>query len=118
MGERIRARKRERTRLHRWSFNQLQEQIEYKALQEGLRVVYVNPAYSSKLCLECGSLGTRNKNRFTCSCGNRQHSDLYACEKLCRFAQSADCATAFVNTPMVAAKMSASYKLLPLGKSN
>jgi putative transposase len=103
--ERIRAKKRERTRLHRWSFLQLQQQIEYKAAAEGLTVVYVKPAYSSKLCLECGSLGNRHKNRFTCRCGNRQHSDLYACEKLCRFARSADRVTAVVNKPMVAADL-------------
>lgn len=101
--ERIRARKRERTRLHRWSFFQLQQQIEYKAIFSGLKVIYVNPAYSSKLCLQCGCLGVRHKNTFTCQCGNRQHSDLYACEKLCRFAQSADRVTAIVNSPMVAA---------------
>ena len=75
-----------RTRLHRWSFFQLQQQIEYKAIFSGLKVIYVNPAYSSKLCLQCGCLGVRHKNTFTCQCGNRQHSDLYACEKLCRFA--------------------------------
>jgi IS605 OrfB family transposase len=100
--DRIRARKRERTRLHRWSFLQLQQQIEYKAVSEGFAVVYVKPAYSSKLCLECSSLGKRHKNTFTCHCGNQQHSDLYACEKLCRFAGSADLVTATVNPPMVA----------------
>ena len=57
---------------------------------------------SSKLCLQCGCLGVRHKNTFSCQCGNRQHSDLYACEKLCRLAQSADRVTAIVNSPMVA----------------
>lgn len=100
--DRIRSKKRERTRLHRWSFNQLGEQIHYKGSLSGLKVVYVNPAYSSKLCLNCGSLGSRHKNTFTCRCGNKQHSDLYACQKLCVFAQSADCAMAAVNQPKVA----------------
>lgn len=80
----------------------LQQQIEYKAVQAGFGVIYVNPAYSSKLCLDCGALGMRCKNTFTCHCGNRQHSDLYACEKLCRFARSTDRVTATVNWPMVA----------------
>ncbi len=115
---RIRARKRERTRLHRWSFNQLQEQIEYKAQQVGFEVVYVNPAYSSLLCLNCDALGSRRKNTFTCRCGNRQHSDLYSCEKLCRFARSADRVRAVVNRPMVAGEKSSSYKPRPLGRGN
>lgn len=116
--ERIRAKKRERTRLHRWSFNQLQQQIEYKAVSAGLRVLYVNPAYSTKLCLDCNALGRRHKNTFTCQCGNRQHSDLYSCEKLCRFARSADLVTATVNRPMVAREKSFSYKPRPLGRGS
>lgn len=95
--DRIRAKKRERTRLHRWSFEQLQTQINYKAALKGLKVIYVNPAYSSKLCLDCGSIGSRHKHTFKCRCGNKQHSDLYACKKLCVFA-----ATAEVNQPKVA----------------
>lgn len=39
---RIRTKKRERTRLHRWSFAQLQSFIEYKAQARGIKVIYVN----------------------------------------------------------------------------
>jgi len=35
IGDRIRAQKRERTRLHRWAFKQLQEFIVYKAENRG-----------------------------------------------------------------------------------
>lgn len=100
---RIKARKRVRTRLHRWSYFQLQTQVEYKALQKGLRVIYVNPAYSSQTCSHCGQLGVRLGNTFTCSCGNQQHSDLNASRNLCRFAMSLDTATCAVNRTQVAA---------------
>ncbi len=85
--KRIKARKRERTRLHRWSFFQLQTMIQYKAEAIGLSVIYVNPAYSSQTCSLCDSLGVRQRRLFTCLCGNRQHSDLNASRTLCRFAQ-------------------------------
>lgn len=95
--KRIKTGKRGRTRLHRWSFFQLQTMIEYKAKNLGLSVLYVNPAYSSQTCSLCGCLGVRQRHLFTCSCGNRQHSDLNASRTLCRFAQSIDRATCAVN---------------------
>lgn len=95
--KRIRGKKRMRTRLHRWAFSQLQTQIVYKAQTQGLRVVFVNPAYSSQTCSNCDLLGVRFKNTFTCSCGNQQHSDLNASRNICRFAQPLGYATCVVN---------------------
>ena len=101
--KRIKGKKRMRTRLHRWAFSQLQFQIEYKAENRGLRVIYVNPAYTSQTCSHCGLPGVRQRNTFKCSCGNQQHSDLNASRNLCRFAQSLDNATCTVNCTQVAA---------------
>ncbi len=102
MRKRIKGSKRNRTRLHRWAFSQLQLFVEYKAQARGLGIIYMNPAYSSQICSLCGALGARQKHRFTCSCGNRQHSDLNASRNLCRFALSADRATCAVNRTHVA----------------
>ena len=44
-------------RLHRWAFRRLQEIIEYKAKLKGIRVIYVDPAQTSSLCLICGGRG-------------------------------------------------------------
>ena len=41
-------------RLHRWSFRKLQSIIEYKAKLKGIKVVFVNPAFTSSLCPVCG----------------------------------------------------------------
>jgi putative transposase len=102
--KRIRAGKRMRTRLHRWSFSELQEQIAYKAEASGLQVVYVNPAYTSLTCSHCDNLGFRKKHRFFCpSCGSYQHSDRNAAINHCKLAGSVVPATALVNVPMVAA---------------
>ena len=95
--KRIKAGKKIRSRLHRWAFYQLQTMIQYKAVSQGLQVLYVNPAYSSQTCSLCGQTGERSRHLFTCSCGNQQHSDLNASRNLCRFAQSIGRATCTVN---------------------
>lgn len=95
--KRIKGGKRIRTRLHRWAFFQLQTFIQYKAEQKGLKVLYVNPAYSSQTCSFCGLIGVRSRHLFQCSCGNRQHSDLNASRNLCQFALSIGSATCAVN---------------------
>lgn len=101
---RIKAGKKVRSRLHKWSFFQLQTLIQYKAESNGLSVLYVNPAYSSQICSNCGCLGVREKHQFKCFCGNQQHSDLNASRNLCRFAQSIGRATCAVNRTKVAAR--------------
>jgi len=50
-------------RLHRWSFRKLQSIIEYKAKLKGIKVVFVNPAYTSSLCPICGSRLSPNGHR-------------------------------------------------------
>jgi putative transposase len=102
--KRIKAGKRLRTRLHRWAFRQLQTLIQYKAEGFGLKVLYVNPAYSSQLCSVCDALGVRERHSFKCSCGNQQHSDLNASRNLCRFALFLSSTTCAVNRTQVAAR--------------
>jgi len=43
----------ERRRANRWAFYQLRSFISYKALQAGVRVVLVDPRYSSQTCHRC-----------------------------------------------------------------
>jgi len=102
--ERIRGNKKMRSRLHRWSFDELRRFVEYKAQAKGIEVVYVNPAYTSQTCSKCSSHGSRCKHRFVCpNCGSQQHSDLNASQNLLRLAMSADIATGEVNRRNVAA---------------
>lgn len=82
----IKAGKRVRTRLHRWAFRQLQDFVAYKAQGAGLSVVFVDPAYTSQLCNVCGAIGKRVKHSFSCSCGNRAHSDVNASRNIAGFA--------------------------------
>lgn len=101
--QRIRGKKRMRSRLHRWAWYELQQFVEYKAQAQGIKVVYVNPAYTSQTCSQCGCLGSRQKHRFKCSnCGSYQHSDCNGAINLLKLGESAVSSTAPVNGPMVA----------------
>ena len=55
-------------RLHGWGFAKMHAQIRYKALERGIRVETVNPAYTSKTCHCCGEQGSRpTQATFTCT---------------------------------------------------
>lgn len=101
--KRIKAGKRIRGRLHRWAWYQLQQFIEYKAEAVGIKVIYVNPAYSSQTCNQCGAIAKRDKHCLTCTCGNRAHSDLNASLNLAWLGNTAVLSRGAVNRPNVAA---------------
>lgn len=87
--QRIKAGKRMRSRLHRWAWRELQVFVEYKAVGAGLKVLYVNPAYSSRTCSDRGCLGARVKHKFSCSsCGHLAHSDRNVAVNLAKLAES------------------------------
>jgi IS605 OrfB family transposase len=60
-----------------WAFHQLRAFIEYKALRAGVKVIPVNPAWTSQICSCCQHIGTRSGERFRCAnCGAERHADL------------------------------------------
>ncbi|MFJ1645358.1 RNA-guided endonuclease InsQ/TnpB family protein [Streptomyces sp. NPDC088258] len=77
--DRVRLRKDQRAPLHSWSFHQLGSFLEYKARRAGVPLVYVDPAYTSRQCSQCGH--TDRKNRvgqamFACrACGFLANAD-------------------------------------------
>lgn len=63
--------------LHTWSFYRLASFIEYKAALAGIRVVYVDPAYTSQVCPVCGSKHKTKTRKYRCgTCGYHGHRDL------------------------------------------
>lgn len=62
-----------------WAFAQLGEFIAYKARRAGVPVVYVDPAYTSRTCAECGYIDKANRASqalFACrNCGFVDHAD-------------------------------------------
>lgn len=51
-----------RVRLSKWTFYQLQQFIEYKALEQGIPVIYIDPHYTSQGCPKCGHTERANRN--------------------------------------------------------
>ena len=69
--------------LHTWSFYRLAQYIEYKAKLAGIKVEYVNPAYTSQRCPICGNVHHANDRNYTCSCGFHSHRDLLGAMNIC-----------------------------------
>ncbi|HEV2460506.1 MAG TPA: transposase [Ktedonobacterales bacterium] len=87
---RVNGSKRQRRVLHGWAFFQLRAFIAYKAALAGVRVVLVNPAYTSQTCSRCGHCERANRHSqasFQCRrCGFACHADLNAAENIRRAA--------------------------------
>ena len=77
--ERARLRKPQRVTLSSWAFAQLGSFIGYKARRAGVPVVYVDPAWTSRTCADCGHAGRGNRVSqalFICrGCGVVAHAD-------------------------------------------
>ena len=56
-----------RTRVGKWNFNQLRSFLTYKCLLNGVKLVVVPPAYTSKTCSNCFHIGNRQGKKFTCN---------------------------------------------------
>jgi IS605 OrfB family transposase len=61
--------------LHNWTFYQLQKFIAYKAALVGIKVIEVNPAYTSQTCPKCGERNKAVDRTYQCLCGYRAHRD-------------------------------------------
>lgn len=72
-----------------WSYYDLQLKIEYKAKAYGIKVVYINPAYTSCRCSRCGAIHKesldRINRRFECvedGCGFKTFQDYNASQNI------------------------------------
>ena len=69
--------------LHTWSFYRLAQYIEYKAKLAGIEVEYVNPAYTSQRCPQCGNIHHAKDRKYICECGYHTHRDLLGAINIC-----------------------------------
>ena len=71
--------------LKEWSYYNLQQKIKYKAEQEGIVVIFINPMYTSLRCNYCGFIDNKNRDckknqaKFECvNCGNGKNKQINA----------------------------------------
>lgn len=62
-----RRNKKFRTKLGKWNFSDLRKKIEYKALLNGVKVIAVDPRYTSQTCSTCKQIGKRTNKVFKCT---------------------------------------------------
>lgn len=69
--------------LSNWSFYRLASFIEYKANLVGIKVEYVNPAYTSQRCPNCGYQHHAKDRKYYCSdCGYIGHRDIVGAKNI------------------------------------
>ena len=74
--------------LSNWSYYELQTMIKYKAERAGIKVRYINPAYTSQTCSVCGNVDKNNRltqEQFECTkCGFKLNADHNAAINIAR----------------------------------
>ncbi|MDQ0417941.1 IS605 OrfB family transposase [Croceifilum oryzae] len=69
-----------------WSYFDLQEKIAYKAKESGIKVIKVNPRYTSQRCSQCGNIDSENRVNqadFLCTaCGFKALADYNAARNI------------------------------------
>jgi len=55
-----------KTKLGKWNFADLRAKLEYKSLLNGVKLIVVNPRYTSQTCNECKNIGKRTNKTFKC----------------------------------------------------
>jgi IS605 OrfB family transposase len=85
--QRVKQRKgRQQRRLHAWSFAQLRGFLAYKAEEQGMQVVAVDPRHTSQRCSRCGHqdrANRRSQSLFQCrACGYTLNADYNAAKNV------------------------------------
>lgn len=77
------------TLLKNWSYYDLQNKIKYKAEEKGIKVIFINPKYTSKRCSKCGCIHEDNRNckknqaKFKCvRCDYEENADINAAKNI------------------------------------
>jgi IS605 OrfB family transposase len=81
----IRERMLNASKFQQWAFRRLFEYAEYKAAVRGIKMVQVDPAYTSQRCSTCGTTLEENRDGddFSClKCGYENHADYNAAKNI------------------------------------
>ena len=70
---------------HSWAFYSLEQKLDYKLAQKGLRLIKRPAPYTSKSCSTCGVIGNRRRHDFNCPHGHEHNADLNAARNLAQW---------------------------------
>lgn len=120
---RVKMRKAQSKRVHRWSFHQLQAFVTYKAQVAGVHIVFVDPRYTSQKCSQCQHVSRSNRPKqavFKCRvCKFACHADYNAALNICaNYLQSQGLSVNQPNVAITELVQVISYKLRPSGRGN
>lgn len=86
INRRTTVRKAQRNQRMGWSFHQLGSFLEYKAADQGIPFIKVNPKNTSRECSECGHIDKKNRksqSEFLClKCGHKDNADINAAKNI------------------------------------
>ena len=72
--------------MHNWAFRKLQQMVEWKAAEYGIRVEQIPPAFTSQTCSKCEHQSSTNRNSngwFSCNeCGYELDGDYNAAKNI------------------------------------
>lgn len=68
-----------------WSFYSLEQKLDYKLAQKGLKLIKRPAPYTSKSCSTCGVIGNRKRHDFNCLNGHYHNADLNAARNLAQW---------------------------------
>lgn len=72
--------------LQHWTYYDLQSKIESKAKEQGIKVIKINPKYTSQRCSRCGNIDSNNRKtqeKFICTkCGYKVNADYNASQNI------------------------------------
>jgi len=74
-----------RFRRYSWAFKDLLNKINYKAPEAGLKVISVDPRYTSQTCSSCGlkeKSNRKSQSLYECSCGAKMNADINAAKNI------------------------------------
>ena len=83
VGNKKQGSKQLKNRLNKWMKGYLDEQLEFKAELNGIKITNINPAYTSQIHHKCKTLGIRNFETFTCpKCNETEDADINAAKNI------------------------------------
>lgn len=74
--------KSQKRKLARWIKGYIQERLEYISSLRQIKVIEVNPAYTSQVCHKCNSFGIRKEKIFICDCCGEIDADINAANNI------------------------------------